>query len=105
MHFPENTDLLKFNNRSTRKRLEICLKLTIKTPERRHLHSSGVFMVTFEHISPLFIVLYCWLNKFMLTGIVWVIFQRKILCLVFSSVISLILFRMEGKKVLPVFPQ
>ena len=29
----------------------ICLKLTIKTPERRHWRYSGVFIVNFEHIS------------------------------------------------------
>ena len=32
---PANIYLLKFNNRSTRKRCGICSKLTIKTPERR----------------------------------------------------------------------
>ena len=32
--FPANVYLLKVNNRSTRKRCEICSKLTIKTPER-----------------------------------------------------------------------
>ena len=44
--------LLKFNNRNTRTRCEICSKLTIKTPERR----SGVFIVNFEHVSHLVIV-------------------------------------------------
>ena len=33
---PAGTYLLKVNNRNTRTRCEICLKLTIKTPERRH---------------------------------------------------------------------
>ena len=32
--FPANIYLFKFNNRNTRKRCEICSKLTIKTPER-----------------------------------------------------------------------
>ena len=50
---PVNIYLLKFNNRSTRKRYEKCQKLTIKTPERR----SGVFIVNFGHISYLFPVL------------------------------------------------
>ena len=36
-----NIYLFKVNNRNTRKICEICLKLTIKTPERR----SGVFIV------------------------------------------------------------
>ena len=29
-------NLFKFNDRNTRKRCEICSKLIIKTPERRH---------------------------------------------------------------------
>ena len=33
--FPANIYLLKVNNRNTRKRCEICSKLTIKTPEQR----------------------------------------------------------------------
>ena len=32
---PANIQLFKVNNRNTRKRCEICSKLTIKTPERR----------------------------------------------------------------------
>ena len=43
-------------NRNTRKRCEICSKLTIKTPERRHRRRSGVFIVTFEHDLHLFLV-------------------------------------------------
>ena len=34
--FPANIYLFKMNNRNTRKRCEICSKLTIKTPKRRH---------------------------------------------------------------------
>ena len=45
--------LLKVNNRNTRTRCEICSKLTIKIPERRHWHRSGIFIVNFEHISHL----------------------------------------------------
>ena len=37
------------NNSNTRKRCEICSKLTIKSPQRR----STVFIVNFEHISYL----------------------------------------------------
>ena len=33
---PVNNFLFKINNRNTRKRCEICSKLKIKTPERRH---------------------------------------------------------------------
>ena len=44
-----NIFLFIVNNRNTRKRCEICSKLTIKTPQRR----STVFIVNFEHISYL----------------------------------------------------
>ena len=49
--------LLKFNNRNTRTRCEICSKLTIKTTERHHWPHSDVFIVNFEHISELALVL------------------------------------------------
>ena len=42
--------LLKVNNRNTKKRREICSKLTIKTPERRQRRRSGHFIVNFESI-------------------------------------------------------
>ena len=35
------------------KGVEICSKLTIKTPKRRHRRRSGVIIVNFEHISQL----------------------------------------------------
>ena len=47
---PANIYLFKVNNRNTRKRCEICSRLTIKTPERRQLPRSVVFIVYFEHI-------------------------------------------------------
>ena len=47
---PANIYLFKVNNRNTGKRCEICSKLTIKTPERRHWRRSCVFIVNFEHI-------------------------------------------------------
>ena len=50
---PVGIYLLKVNNRNTRTRCEICSKLTIKTPERRQLRRSSVFIVNFEHISHL----------------------------------------------------
>ena len=63
--YPANIYLLKVDSKNTRKRLEIFSKLTIKTPERRH--RSGVFIVNFEHISHLFLVLLLLtLNKKML---------------------------------------
>ena len=50
--------------RNTRKRCEICSKLTIKTLEQRQRCRSGVFIVNFEHISHLFLVfLLLTLNK------------------------------------------
>ena len=45
--YPANIYLFKVKNRNTTKRYEICSKLTIKTPERRHLRRSGVFIVNF----------------------------------------------------------
>ena len=52
-----NIFLFKLNNRNARKRYEICSKLTITTPEPRHWRRSDVFIVKFEHISQLFLVL------------------------------------------------
>ena len=49
---PTNIYLFIVNNRDTRKRCEICSKLTIKTPERRQY--GVVFIVNFEHIAYLF---------------------------------------------------
>ena len=61
---PAGIYLLKVNNRNTRTRCEICSKLTINTPERRHWRRSGVFLVNFEHISHLVLVfLLLTLNK------------------------------------------
>ena len=37
-------------------RCEICSKVTIKMPERRHWRCSDVFFVKFEHISHLLLV-------------------------------------------------
>ena len=34
--YPAGNYMFKVNNRNTRTRCEICSKLTIKTPERRH---------------------------------------------------------------------
>ena len=45
-----NIYLFTVNNSNTRKRCEICSKLTIKSPQRR----STVFIVNFEQISYLF---------------------------------------------------
>ena len=53
---PAGIYLLKVNNRNVRARCEICLKLRIKTPERRHWRRYGVFILNFEHISHLALV-------------------------------------------------
>ena len=62
MEFPAETTqpaitCSKVNNRNTRISCEICSKLIIKTPERRDWRRSGVFIVNFEHISHLILVL------------------------------------------------
>ena len=65
----ENNILLIFTcSKSTIETLdekrEICLKLTIKTPERCQLRRSTVFIVNFEHIShPFLVFLLLTLNK------------------------------------------
>ena len=43
------------DNGNTRKRYEICSKLTIKIAQRCHWRRSGVFLVNFGHISHLFL--------------------------------------------------
>ena len=48
--------MFKVNNRYTRTRCEICSKLTIKTPKRRHWRRFGVFIINFEHIPYLVLV-------------------------------------------------
>ena len=55
-NFPANIYLFKVNNKNTRKKCEKFSKLTIKTPERRQRRRSGVFIVSFENISHLFLV-------------------------------------------------
>ena len=48
--------MFKVNNKNTRIRSKICLKLTIKTPERGHWRGSGVFIINFEHLSHIVLV-------------------------------------------------
>ena len=48
--------MFEVNNRNTKKRCQICSKLTIKTPERSQWRCSGVFIDNFEHISHFFLV-------------------------------------------------
>ena len=54
--YPAGNYMFKVNNRNTRARCEICLKLTIETPEQRHRRLSGIFIVNVEHISHLALV-------------------------------------------------
>ena len=48
--------LPKVNNKNPRTMCEMCSKLTIKVPERRHWRRSGIFIVSFEHVSHLVLV-------------------------------------------------
>ena len=48
--------LFEVNNRNRRKSYEICSMLVIKTPERCQWRRVGVFIVSLEHISHLFLV-------------------------------------------------
>ena len=47
---PVNIYLLKVNDRNTRKKCEICSKLTIKTP-KRFTNFSSVSIVDFEKVN------------------------------------------------------
>ena len=52
------------------------LKLTIKTPERRHWRRSDVFIVNFEHNSHLVLVfLLLTLGRYMPVGIIYICFD------------------------------
>ena len=53
--FPAGIYLLKINSRD-RTMCEICLKLTIKAPGKRHWRHSSIFVVNFEFISLLVLV-------------------------------------------------
>ena len=44
---PAGNYLFKVNNKNTRTRCEICSKLTIKTPERRHLYPLNYCICSF----------------------------------------------------------
>ena len=53
---PAGNYMFKDNDRNTRTRCEICSKLTVKIPKRRHWRRSVVFIVNFEHISHFVLV-------------------------------------------------
>ena len=68
-YYPANIYWFKVNNRNTRKRCDICSKLTRKTPKRHHLRRSDVFVANIEHISHNFLAfLLLTLNKYLLAG-------------------------------------
>ena len=56
--------LLEVNNRNIRIRCQIYLKLTIRTPQRRHWRRFAVFIVNFEHISHLVLVFAGWVEGY-----------------------------------------
>ena len=56
IYFPAGNYMSKVNNKNTRTRCGRCSKLTIKTPERRQWHRSGVFVINLEYISRLVLV-------------------------------------------------
>ena len=51
--FQPTTTYSKLTIETLEQRCEICLKLTIKTPKRRHWRRFDVFIVNVEHISHL----------------------------------------------------
>ena len=61
---PANIYLIKVSNRNTRKMGRICSRFVVETSELRHRGRSDVFIINFEHISPLFLMfLFLNLNK------------------------------------------
>ena len=57
---PAGIYLLKFNNRNTRTRCEICSKLTIKTPERQHIsHHISNIAADVTYVSNTKLVMWC----------------------------------------------
>ena len=62
--FPAGNYMFKVNNRNTRTGCEICPKLTIKIPERRHWRRSGIFIINFEQIlHRVLVFLFLTLNR------------------------------------------
>ena len=87
--FPVAIYMFKVNNRSTRARCEICSKLTIKTPERRH----GVILVslslTWNIFHALFVLVFLLIILNMklpveiLSGKIWDTFYGRVESLVY----------------------
>ena len=55
--YPRKLVHAESSNRNTRKGCEIYSKVTIKAPERHQELRYGIFVINFEHISHLFLVL------------------------------------------------
>ena len=53
---PDGNYMFKVNNKNIRTRCEICSKLTIKAPKRRHWLRTGAFIVNFTPCSSVPIV-------------------------------------------------
>ena len=82
--YPAIIYLFKVNNRNARNRCEICSKLIIKTPKWRQRLRFDVFIVNFEHISHLFILLlFLTLNKYMLADNSVETTENRVFCWVF----------------------
>ena len=77
---PAGIYLLKVNNGNTRTRREICLKLTIKSPDWRQWRLSGVFIVKFEQICSGVFNCWIWKNIYQLGTV------RVISCIFFNWV-------------------
>ena len=84
--FPAGIYLLKVDKRNSRTRCEICLKLTIKTPERRQWPRSGVFIVNFEYISHLVLLfLLLTLNMWLPAGFTYTIIRSFLLDIIYPN--------------------
>ena len=85
-NYPAGIYLFKVDNRNTRTMYEVCSKLTIKTPERRHWCLSGIFIVNFEQISHIVLkYLLLTLNKladWQMLPFSWFIVQLSLLVLI-----------------------
>ena len=87
-------NLLKVNTKNTKTRYEVCSKLIIKTPKRRHWRF-GVFIVNFEHISHLVLVFLLTLNIKLPAGKGHCSLSHFIPIFAFTSMISGILTNQE----------
>ena len=88
--------MFKVNNKDTRKSCEICSKLTIKLPERRHQRCFGVFNVNFKHISYFTSFFSVSIVDFEQVNVTWVdtdFLQTKSEYIVENNIYHLVIFR------------